>query len=336
MSMNIEDDKYRENFIHDAIEKIVDNFETLVEQFPIDRQHTILKDPKFDYLQSLKKLQKFSQNKDYIYSTYNFSKNEIKGRLFAQNPSLQGLPREFRNTICANNIIDFDFENCHYTILKYYCIKNGLKHEEIEYYVNNRDKVMSTLYDVYESKLAKTTIKKDLLSILNGGAATDLNDEYTNKLRVEMKAVHDFAITQSPNDYAEALKLVKQKKLTSASGSIVNKIMCVLERKALQSQCEFIKTYGFVLAVLMFDGVMAENVKDVIVNDAFLKLCSDYVFSKTGIPLNVTSKPIERLDLSGLKTKKTISKEAKQAKDDKKKIDNDLKKEAKEDAKLDN
>ena len=55
------------------------------------------------------------------------------------------------------------------------------------------------------------TIKTSLISILNGGLACDLNDDYTNKIRKEIKGVHDFVITQHPDEYKDALKLVKKR-----------------------------------------------------------------------------------------------------------------------------
>ena len=69
-------------------------------------------------------------------------------------------------------------------------------------------------------------------------------------------------------------------KLHSASGSILNKIMCNFERIALQNKCEFISLYKFEPSVLMYDGVMAENVNNVLVDDEFLKKCSQFIFGK--------------------------------------------------------
>ena len=345
--MDIENKKYRENINKYKIEVIIDNFEGIISQFPIERQNVILRDPKFDYLKGLKLLQKFTVNKDYIYTTYNFSKDKTnhnfksKGRLFSQNPSLQSLPREFRNTICDENIVDFDFENCHFVILIQYCKTNNIYNENIQYYVDNRDKVMKNLIKTYEnsSKLDRNDIKQGLLSILNGGNASKLNDTFTNDLRNEIKAVHDFVKNAFSDDYYEAEKLVKKGKLYSASGSIINKILCELERKALQVNCEFIETKGFVSSVLMFDGVMAENLKNINVDDTFLKECSDFVAEKTGIPLIVTSKPLNRLDLTNFKTKNEIKKEEKLIKDndkaDAKLLKNKIKVEALEEEKLD-
>jgi len=337
--------RFREDFDCDVIDKIIDNFDKIIAQFPKERQDVILKDPNNDYLLRLKQLKAFATNKNYITTTYNYAKNATKGRLFAQNPSLQGLAREFRNTLCSENMVDFDFQNCHYEILNYYCEQNGLKHEYIGKYCIDRDGEMNKLIDVYEKKFSKNKIKKDLISILNGGSAIDLKCEFTNEIRKEMLHIHEFVIQQPENidDYNKAVKLVKIKKLTSASGSVLNKIMCESERIALEFKCEFVAKYNFAPSVLMFDGALSENIDGVIVDDTFLNNCSEYVLLKTGIPLIVTSKPIERLDLTGYKTKKTIKKEEKEAKDfvkkeekeAKKKLDKDLKNEQDADEKMD-
>ena len=121
MSIDIGNVRYRENINNNDIENILDNFEDIISQFPIERQNVILKDPNCDYLNSLKKLKKRCGDKNYIYTSYVFSKNISKGRLFANDASLQCLPREIRNTLCSQNMVDFDFENCHFAILNYCC-----------------------------------------------------------------------------------------------------------------------------------------------------------------------------------------------------------------------
>ena len=57
-------------------------------------------------------------------------------------------------------MVDFDFENCHYAILNYYCKEHQLAYESIEYFVNNRDKVMNTLINVYENTFSRSTLKR--------------------------------------------------------------------------------------------------------------------------------------------------------------------------------
>ena len=44
-----------------------------------------------------------------------------RGRLFSDNPSLQGMKRILRNTIADGKLTDFDFVNCHPTLVTQYC-----------------------------------------------------------------------------------------------------------------------------------------------------------------------------------------------------------------------
>jgi P4 family phage/plasmid primase-like protien len=308
---------YHEHIELSEVDIIIDNFSEIVSQFSTERQKVILRDTTTDYLQSLKKVKRFVQSRDTlsIPTTYNFSKKDginLQGRLFAQNPSLQGLPREFRNTICKKNMVDFDFENCHFSLLNTFCINNNIKHDSIEFYCNNRDKVIKTLIKTYENnKLERQNIKNGLLAILNGGDASFLNDEFTNNLRDDIKQVHMFVKTNNPIEYKQNLKKKEKGKLFSPCGSLINKILCDMERKALEQKNDFIETKGFIPSVLMFDGIMAENPNNVIVDPTLLNDISKYVNEKTGFNIKVVSKPIERLDLSGLKTKKQIQKEKK-------------------------
>ena len=101
--------------------KILQNWADILTTLPVKRQEKIKKSD-FDPLIHLKKICK--DRKNIIHTTYKFSKTlKTYGRLFAQNSSLQGLPREIRNALAYNLYYDIDVSNCHPELLSQYCKK---------------------------------------------------------------------------------------------------------------------------------------------------------------------------------------------------------------------
>src|SRR5210317_348577 len=95
--------------------KILQNWVDIKSKLPKSRQSKI--DSKsYDPIISLKKICK--DRKDIIHTSYKFSKSsQTYGRLFAQNASLQGLPREMRNSLSSGLYYDIDMKNAHPSLL---------------------------------------------------------------------------------------------------------------------------------------------------------------------------------------------------------------------------
>lgn len=66
--MNIETYLYTENIKCHDIELILDNIDALIDQFPVERQNVILKDP--NYLDCLKGLKIRCDGRDFIKTSY--------------------------------------------------------------------------------------------------------------------------------------------------------------------------------------------------------------------------------------------------------------------------
>jgi len=79
-----------------------------------------------------------------------YSKSNPYGRSNVDHHlGLQMIRREIRQTICKDYYIDIDIDNCHPQILIQICKLNNIKLEYIEYYVNNRDKILEDICKEY-------------------------------------------------------------------------------------------------------------------------------------------------------------------------------------------
>lgn len=186
--------------------KILQNWNDILDNFPDNRQNKIKEQQKtFDPLIHLKKICK--DKKDIIHTTYNFSKSlQTYGRLFAQNTSLQGLPREIRNALAFGKYYDIDMKNAHPVLLSQYCNFNGIRCEIVDEYVKNRDVILKTISD--ENAVSRCEAKQTLLSILNGGKCENITGSFIDKFKNEMKLIHKQICLINPEEY----KKVKTRK----------------------------------------------------------------------------------------------------------------------------
>ena len=138
--------------------KILKKWDYILNKIPEGRKLFTQKEKKeFDPLISLKTMCK---NKSPVNNvSYLPSKNlKYMGRLFAQSASLQNLPREFRGAIASGLYHDLDMKNAHPSILLQYCKKNDIKCDNLEYYVANRNEIVSKIMNDY--KLEKEDVKQ--------------------------------------------------------------------------------------------------------------------------------------------------------------------------------
>ncbi len=158
---------YTEYINMDNAHKIVQNWEDIIQKLPKSRRDKIMEQKKvFDPLVHLKKILK--DKKDIIHTKYAFSKSlKTAGRLFAQNSSLQGLPREIRNALAFGKYYDIDMKNAHPTILYQYCKSKGIGCEYLEKYVKNREVIINEISN--DNSVPTEGIKQIILKALNGG-----------------------------------------------------------------------------------------------------------------------------------------------------------------------
>ena len=233
--------------------KIVQNWDSIMNDFPEMRQEKIQSsiDEGIDPLYALKKIVK--QKKDVLHTKYNFSKRlKTYGRLFAQNPSLQNLPREIRNSIANETYYDVDIKNCHPQILYQLCKKHEISCESLETFVKNRDAVISQMCE-RNFGMDKDIAKNTLLSVINGGGVVDFQeDRFVSKFREEMKNIHSIVCRMNIEEYEK----MKKRKVDNIKGKTMNVILCKEEHRILMNAVKFMRDEGYLVDVLVFDGFM--------------------------------------------------------------------------------
>ena len=156
----------------------------------------------FDFLLGLKKICKNSNG--IIATNYKPSKNlKTQGRLFAQNASLQSLPREFRGALANGLLYDIDIVNAHPVLLQQYCEKNDIRCDNLKYYIENRDRILNEIMTEYDYSRDES---KDLfLMCINGGYRDGITNRFYMELKKEIKEIHNLIIlkNETHNMYSE-------------------------------------------------------------------------------------------------------------------------------------
>lgn len=283
---------------------------TFTESFNVDACKKLLsnKDIGDDNKKKLSALYKRRVKGNQIKVDYDYNKYwDDKGRLYAQTPSLQMMERDIRSALVKDIDIDIDMVNAHCSILNDYCDKNKLINDEIKIYCENRDNILSNI--VSTLSVEHKEAKKLYIRMLFGGHPNGWFDDnlfsnykdnviYKNALKFyyELREIQDY-VYENEKEY---LPLLKRKQLKNPydiytykneKGRVLSFFLQDVESKILDVMIKFFLTKGFVIKVLMFDGLHIEKTDRF--NEDVLSDCEEYIKNETGYNIKLLEKPIE-------------------------------------------
>lgn len=273
--------------------KILQNWNNIKSKLPKTRQNKIDRS-EYDPVISLKKICK--DKKNIIYTSYKFSKSlKTYGRLFAQNASLQGLPREMRNALAFGLYYDIDMSNAHPTFLSQYCEMNNINCKYLDNYIQNRENILKTIYEKDgEEVMSRDDAKQLILTIMNGGECY-LDNPFITNFKKEIKQIHKQVCLLNQDEF----KKVKTRKEYNPEGTMMNILLCKLEHNVLMNSVSFMKSQGFNVDVLVFDGFMVRKEDDKPITEETLSKLQEYINSKTGYNIKFVEKSLKNIiDLS--------------------------------------
>tara|TARA_R110000796_G_scaffold4086_3_gene15578 strand:+ start:116 stop:2314 length:2199 start_codon:yes stop_codon:yes gene_type:complete len=177
------------------------------------------------------------------------SKGSIRneGRLFAGD-SIQGLQKNIRGFICKGETTDVDMENAHPKILSYLCKINHVKCANLDYYINNRDKILAEFDDRdYSKKLFLASVNNDKLNRKE-------KNKFFKDFDKETKLIQKNLLNME--HYRHFLTEVPTTKKYNFQGSAINKLLCYYENKILQKMVSVFVSKNIEICSLMFDGLL--------------------------------------------------------------------------------
>lgn len=223
------------------------------------------------------------------------------GRFFVEKgQGLQMLSKPIRQSLASGIYRDFDFKNCHPSILLQLSKKNSWLCDPLQYYVDNRDECLNIF--MKKTGYSYDYCKQQILKLLNGGSV-NLNGYIINQEEDDLKWL--FHLQKNIEDihskirkyYPEYEKLAKKKnkisKKDNIDGSTFNMLVCDIENQGLLAFNEFLINNNFEPDVLVFDGLMVKN-NDKLDNN-ILKQAEKYIYEKIDFEFTIIEKPFDKV-----------------------------------------
>jgi hypothetical protein len=168
---------------------------------------------------------------------------ELGGRLFSGN-SVQSIKGVFRGFLMTHTT-DIDMKNAHPVILSYICRLHDIKCPNLDYYIQNREQILSEFGESGKVAFLKS-VNDDKLN-------KKIANKFFKDFDKEMKEIQKHIVNLE--EYKNIVSTTNAEKY-NFNGSVMNKILCMYENKILQECISVINSQNIEICALMFDGLM--------------------------------------------------------------------------------
>jgi hypothetical protein len=168
---------------------------------------------------------------------------EMGGRLFSGN-SVQSIKGVFRGFLMTHTT-DIDMKNAHPVILSYICRLHDIKCPNLDYYIQNREQILSEFGETGKVAFLKS-VNDDKLN-------KKIGNKFFKDFDKEMKEIQKHVVALE--EYKNIVFTTNAEKY-NFNGSVMNKILCMYENKILQECISVVNSQNIEICALMFDGLM--------------------------------------------------------------------------------
>ena len=188
----------------------------------------------------------------------------------------------------------------HPTIFYQLLQQKGIEFSTLKLYIENRHQVFDEIIkdnfadygDATKYNSRVSYVKQEIIACLNGGSYEDAikNNTWWSKFFFETK-IHlqnFYDLYLSTSSYYTYLKIHKSDKTRNKLGSAISYFLQSQENQILYYMMDYLKSQGFEISALSFDGLMVN--KNKILNVDTLKSIENYVFDKTKFRINIAIK----------------------------------------------
>ena len=220
------------------------------------------------------------------------------GRVYALKSNSFGmLRREIRHTLCKDNYTDLDMVNSHPMILYQLCKKNGISHNALKSYCEDRENKLNEVVETYG--VNRDSAKTLFLKLQYGGSFESWAKEHkTNKPQSkfikeyfdELANVSVHIEKHNPKLFKKIEKIQNEKDYPNIQGSFLSYFCQELERRILENMYQTLvdsKSISRNQCILCFDGIMILSSK---YKPELLKLLSDNIKETFELDINISQK----------------------------------------------
>ena len=252
-------EKYDVELVHKTVEQMV----RLVhhERSYSDPKHVRKLENHLNTVQSLQARLAGKNDVDVVGTSY--YRINGKGRRWAEFPSLQNIPTWMRNKFSGEYYHDLDIVNCWMVISQQVAKKYGLKVQHLDKYVFDREVILKDCMEHYDC--TRKAAKELFIRLLNGGGERQWRKdfeipesgpgamsslEFILSFQDDCKRIQDLLITKFPHFVPD------NKHFPSEQASVV--LQCI-EDQILRIIVKFVRSKGYEVGSLVFDGCMPER-----------------------------------------------------------------------------
>jgi phage/plasmid-associated DNA primase len=236
------------------------------------------------------------------------------GRVFASRSiSYQGIRKEVRHTLAHKYYTDIDIQNCHPNIIVQMCKYNDFKCDRLEYYINNRNKILKNMIDNLD--IDRDTGKELFLRLLYGGSIdkwcqdNDIDNleefeykEYLNDFENELKKITKYFIDCNQDIIKKIPNNDKHQNNKYKTFNKDSRAFCYLiqelEHRILENVFYYLKENGYIkndIATLCFDGIMISKIEDKEELNNLLVNINKYIKDKLNFNLIFEEKKMDKI-----------------------------------------
>jgi hypothetical protein len=244
---------------------------------------------------------------------YTKNKDMKYGRVYCNKGlSLFMFRKEIRHTLCKDNYVDIDIENCHPTIISHICNKNNIKCDKLDKYIKDRNNIINDVIKTYEikdneEKTARAIIKNLFLSLMLGGKFQwfliinniDYEDikhkpitKFIEEYEIQMNNIKEIIIKNNPDLKKEVIECKKKQKIKKYNLENTMFSLYLQEYENLILECiynyccenKYISNNN---CILCYDGIMIQkkNYKEKLLNELI-----KHINAKLDININLVVK----------------------------------------------
>ncbi|KAL4529687.1 hypothetical protein Ndes2437B_g08750 [Nannochloris sp. 'desiccata'] len=216
------------------------------------------------------------------------------GRIFPKYGVGMSIVKGVIRDSCCKDMIEMDIVNAHPTLLVQYAEKHGLPANLLQGYVERRDEYLGDLMRTFrcDRKAAKDT----MLKYLNSKRAVNSGPAWLAPLALQLQDLQDAVTALNPT-----IREVKLHKWYNMQGSVMNLVLCTIERECIFSCKKFLKAAGVEVMMSQHDGCGCANDPQRPFTPEFLEELSLHVAQETGYTLKFAIKPMDKaIDVAAL------------------------------------
>lgn len=276
----------------ETLDKLL-NSDLLRKDFSDKHRNTIYENEKQQLIEYKKQ---YSETMKKIKVKYTKSKGKNYGRVLPiKSLGLHNIRREIRQTLAKPYYVDIDMESAHHVILNQVSKQNNIQTPQLEYYINNRDKILQEV--MHEYSVGREEAKNLFIVILYGGSFTTWKNKYN--VNIELKANETIKNLDKELKYISSLITrdneiiqndVRENNKKNIKSSVMSFYLQELECQILQNIYNYCVENGYIInndCVLCADGIMIK--KDLFKNELLYEL-ENNIKANTGFNIKLKVK----------------------------------------------